>query len=186
MKRIAVFLVAALLSLVLVSVVVLANCPPPQPPITFWGKADAYGARPGDEVVVTGTYGEYARTAIFEVGKYWCVFGDCSYFGNVYLIDVPFDDPCTSEIEGIVGSGAWFPEGAVLPETLTFWVRGQKVTSVVLTEEMRDSYNRVDLFSAAPPGKELATAPELVEGDSLLDLGKESLPPPVPLIVHPE
>jgi len=141
------------LSVVLVLVVLCLSwasavgaCPPPQPPHMFWGRADEF--EPGDTVEIFGEHGDlYAATEVVYSPLVWR--GEA--FGNVYWIDVPFDDPCTEVREGVVWEGGWFPTGECVPEQLTFKVNGQVVAKAPFGPPLVDladvpGSTRLDLY----------------------------------------
>jgi len=147
------------LSVVLVLVVLCLSwasavgaCPPPQPPHMFWGRADEF--EPGDTVEIFGEHGDlYAATEVVYSPLVWR--GEA--FGNVYWIDVPFDDPCTEVREGVVWEGGWFPTGECVPEQLTFKVNGQVVAKAPFGPPLVDladvpGSTRLDLYEPVARG----------------------------------
>jgi len=128
------------------------DCPPPQPPHKFWGRADEFAV--GAVVEIFGAGGDlYAETKVIYDPLVWRE----ESFGKVYWVFMPFDDPCTDEREGPVWRGAWYPDGEFVPEQLTFKVNGQVVAKAPFGPPLIDPADvpgstRLDLYKPADRG----------------------------------
>ncbi len=126
------------LALLLIGAVIgVVNAAPTQPPLptSYWGY-----------VRIAGNGSLMPNTSITVLAAGTIIAGNTSNSDGSYLVIVPWDDPATTQVDGVVSG-----------ETITFTVSGKTVTSRVI--DAQGTNNNLDLNVTPAPSLVFAVTP---------------------------